>query len=112
MLNEQRNFEIYNSTVDNLFNDMHPMSYATGFAENEVFYLGQMLKQKDRAEFAVVMDKEVEGHNKGNHWKIVKRSDATTPIIKSIWSFKRKRSPSGQITKHKARICAHGGMQR
>ena len=33
-------------------------------------------------------------------------------IIKSIWPFKRKRSPTGKIIRHKARICAHGGMQR
>jgi hypothetical protein len=32
--------------------------------------------------------------------------------IKSIWSFKRKRLPSGELLKHKARLCAHGGMQQ
>ena len=29
----------------------------------------------------------------------------------SIWSFKRKRYPDGTLNKHKARLCAHGGMQ-
>jgi hypothetical protein len=32
-------------------------------------------------------------------------------VIRAIWSFKRKRAPDGQIIKHKARLCAHGGMQ-
>ena len=32
--------------------------------------------------------------------------------ILSIWSFKRKSSPSGELLKHKARLCAHGGMQK
>ena len=32
--------------------------------------------------------------------------------IKAIWSFKRKRFPDGRLNKHKARLCAHGGMQR
>ena len=32
--------------------------------------------------------------------------------FKLIWSFKRKRLPDGSITKYKARLCAHGGMQR
>jgi hypothetical protein len=32
--------------------------------------------------------------------------------IKSIWSMKRKRTPSGELLKHKARLCAHGGMQQ
>ncbi len=31
--------------------------------------------------------------------------------IKAIWSFKRKRYPDGRILKHKARLCAHCGMQ-
>jgi hypothetical protein len=29
----------------------------------------------------------------------------------SIWSFKRKQYPDGTLNKHKARLCAHGGMQ-
>ena len=29
----------------------------------------------------------------------------------AIWSFKRKRFPDGRLNKHKARLCAHGGMQ-
>ena len=36
---------------------------------------------------------------------------AGAKIILSIWSFKHKRLPDGQINKHKARICAHGGMK-
>ena len=31
--------------------------------------------------------------------------------ILSIWLFKRKRSSGGELLKHKARLCAHGGMQ-
>ena len=29
-----------------------------------------------------------------------------------IWSFKRKRDPEGNVTKHKARLCCHGGQQQ
>ena len=32
--------------------------------------------------------------------------------VMSIWAFKRKRSPSGTLQKHKARLCAHGGQQQ
>ena len=32
--------------------------------------------------------------------------------IQAIWSFKRKRYPDGTLNKHKARLCAHGGMQQ
>ena len=30
----------------------------------------------------------------------------------AIWDFKRKRFPDGRINKHKARLCAHGGMHQ
>jgi hypothetical protein len=34
-----------------------------------------------------------------------------TKTIMSIWSFKCKQYPDGTLNKHKARLCAHGGMQ-
>jgi hypothetical protein len=34
-----------------------------------------------------------------------------TKTIMSIWSFKRKLFPDGNLKKHKAQLCAHGGMQ-
>ena len=37
---------------------------------------------------------------------------AGAKTIRAIWSFKRKRYPDGRLNKHKARLCAHGGMQR
>ena len=33
-------------------------------------------------------------------------------IIQEIWTFQRKRTPDGTISKYKARLCAHGGMQQ
>ncbi len=36
---------------------------------------------------------------------------ANTKTIMSIWIFKRKRFPDGTLNKHKACLCAHGGMQ-
>ena len=32
--------------------------------------------------------------------------------ILAIWDFKQERFPDGRINKHKARICAHGGMKQ
>eukprot|EP00957_Ditylum_brightwellii_P117134 8933615-Ditylum_brightwellii.AAC.1 len=41
-----------------------------------------------------------------------KQMNGKVKTIVSIWSFKRKQFPSGQLMKHKACLCAHGGMQR
>ena len=32
--------------------------------------------------------------------------------ILAIWDFKQKRFPDGCINKHRARLCAHGGIQK
>ena len=32
--------------------------------------------------------------------------------IQAIWSHKRKHFPDGTLNKHKAQLCAHGGMQQ
>ena len=112
VLNAQINREIYTSTVDNLVNDLHPLAFATGKSENDVFHLGQMLKQHDKNDFIRAMEKEINGHREGKHFDIVRKSDTIGTIIKSTWSFKLKRDSSGSLTKHKARTCAHGGMQR
>eukprot|EP00957_Ditylum_brightwellii_P096481 7348673-Ditylum_brightwellii.AAC.1 len=41
-----------------------------------------------------------------------KRVNEKVKNIVSIWSFKTKRFPSGQLMKHKACLCVHGGMQK
>ena len=46
-------------------------------------------------------------------WKILPKSSLPTSahIIRLIWSFNRKNS-FGELTKHKASLFVHGGMQR
>jgi hypothetical protein len=60
------------------------------------------------------MGKEVNDHKTHDHWDIVHSSTipAGVKTIQAIWSFKRKRYPDGTLNKHKARFCAHGGMQQ
>jgi hypothetical protein len=57
---------------------------------------------------------EVNDHEEiQGHWTVLPCSDLhpDTKTIMSIWSFKRKRFPDGTLNKHKACLCAHGGMQ-
>ena len=70
------------------------------------------MRQDTREDFIDAMIKEIDELTNNKHWKVVKRSMiGNAKTIKSIWSFKRKRRPDGDLLKHKARICAHGGMQ-
>ena len=58
--------------------------------------------------------KEIADHEKQSYWSILTRSTLpkSAKPIKVIWPFKRKRKPDGELLKQKARLCAHGGMQR
>ena len=73
-----------------------------------------MLKHKDAADFIHTMIKEADDNCNRNHWEVVHRWEKPLGFktILAIWYFRRKRFPNGRINKHKARICAHGGMQQ
>ena len=71
------------------------------------------MKEADAELFISALQKEISDHELLDHWYIVKRSTipTTAKTIQAIWSFKRKLFPDGRLNKHKARLCAHGGMQ-
>ena len=106
--------EIVNSNFDKSLNQIHHMVLATGQTSNEVYTFKDMLKEDDRVDFIDAMEKEISAHEKRKHWESVPRSSLPTgtKTIQAIWAFKRKRFPCGLLNKHKARLCAHGGMQQ
>ena len=102
-----------NLHFDGTMNEIHHMALATAKGTNDTYTLKQMLKEPDVADFCTAMMKEVDDHESRGHWTLMDRAelDPSIKTILSIWSFKRKRYPDGRILKHKARLCAHGGMQ-
>ena len=101
-----------NSLYDGTINCFSTLAQSS-VASNETFNYKEALKQSDKIEFVKAMVHEVDDHEKRNHWTLMKRTDLPTgtKTIMAIWSFKRKRYPDGTLNKHKARLCAHGGMQ-
>ena len=81
---------------------------------NELYTFGKMLKQPDAADFIHAMIKEADDHDSRDHWDVVPRWEKPPGVkaILAIWAFKRKSFPDGRINKHKAQLCAHGGMQQ
>ena len=98
---------------DGTLNYVHPAAFLTN-SDNDTYSLSQMLKQDDKKSFIEAMMTEVQDHESREHWKLIPRSSMPkgSKTIMAIWSFKRKRFPDGRILKHKARLCAHGGMQQ
>jgi len=61
------------------------------------------------------MVKEIFDHTSRGHWRILtkaemRKSNYFYQPIMAIWSFKRKRTPFGEIMKYKARLCCHSGQ--
>ncbi len=107
-------FHEANELYDGTLNSVHLLSFVTeDLSSNEVFTFHQAMKEHDVLDFIEAMKKELKDHTEREHWEVVPRSDMPSGqrAIKSIWSFKRKRLPDGSLLKHKARLCAHGGMQ-
>lgn len=107
-------FDEANELIDGTLNEMHLFAFAAKTGSNETYTFRQVLNQPDLPDFITAMEKEIRDHEERGHWTIVERSSipATAKTIKAIWSFKRKRFPDGRLNKHKARLCAHGGMQK
>ncbi len=98
---------LYDGTI-NCFSTLAQSSTAL----NETFNYKQALQEPDYHKFVKAMVNEVGDHESRAHWTLTKRCDLPpgNKTIMSIWSFKRKQYPDGTLNKHKARLCAHGGM--
>ena len=105
-------FHEANELFDGSMNVLNCTVLAT--ESNENYTYSQMIQQDDKGDFITAMGTEVTAHEDRNHWTMVQRSTMPvgTKTIRAIWSFKRKRFPDGRLNKHKARLCAHGGMQK
>ena len=99
---------------DNTSNLIDPRLFAASIADKDTMQYGNTMKAEDCEDFKKAMVKEVTDLTKTHVWKLIKKTDMPndTKLIRLIWSFKRKHNPLGELLKHKARLCVHGGMQR
>ena len=106
-------FHTANQIFDCTLSTLHPMALMAEKEDNESYTFKQMLLQDDKVDFIKAMMKEAGDHESKGHWEVVHRSEKPPEVktILAIWAFKRKRYPDGRIWKHKARLCAHGGVE-
>ena len=63
---------------------------------------------------AITIIKEVNGHVDCGNWELIPKSAVPggVPVLPLVWAMRRKRDlVTNEITKHKARLNLHGGMQ-
>ncbi len=111
-LNAIDSYHCVNTLYNGMINCFSTLTQSS-IESNETFSYNQALKQDDFCEFIKAMMVEVSDHKSRDHWTLSKRCDMPqdTKTIMSIWSFKCKQYPDGTLNKHKACLCAHGGMQ-
>ena len=99
---------------DNSINECHFYIYNAVASTNYVYTLKEMLRLKNIKDFVIAMMKVIEDHEERDHWMLFKRADMPkgAKTILSVWAFKIMRLPEGIVTKHKARLNAHGRIQR
>jgi hypothetical protein len=99
-------------------NDLHPLAALQCFAatkktdDPDTMTLERALREPDADKFIAAMERELLDHVEREHWEVIPISQVPRfhKPIPMVWSMKRKRDPMGEITKWKARLCAHGGM--
>ena len=110
--------ELVRSNFDGTINFVHPLNLMIFFTKKnsnyDTYTYLQMLKLKDQALFIEVMRKEEEDHERRKHWLIISCKDMpkNAKTILAIWLFRQKQLPDGSMSKYKAQLCTHGGMQR
>jgi hypothetical protein len=69
-----------------------------------------MADSEHREEWLESMKKEIQELVDKGAWNEVHKTEATGKIIPLVWVFRRKRAPSGEFKKFKARICCRGDL--
>ena len=90
-----------------------PLVYAAS-SDPDILYLHEAMKAPDRAQFLKAMEREIKGHEEGNHWVLVPKQQVPkgTRVLDAVWSMRSKRRIELQeIYKWKARLNVHGGQQ-
>jgi hypothetical protein len=74
----------------------------------------QMLKTTDNEAFIAAQIPEIRGLEKMNvfDYKDIQTLPPRARLLSSIWSYRRKRRPNGDLIKHKARLCVDGSQQQ
>ena len=101
------------SNDDNTINELNPHCMAAS-ANPNILTHSQAKKAEDYDDFQQAMQHELKRMIEAKIFKEVPRSVVPTGqrVLRAVWSHRRKTTPSGEIYKHRSRVCADGSRQQ
>ena len=85
-----------------------PFLHSAKSSDPDLLTHKQAMNNPDHTEWVLAMQKEITELKGKDTWVKVPKSEAATNILPSLWLFKCKHSPDGDIQKFKARFCIQG----
>ena len=82
--------------------------------DNDTLTQSAMLRAPDRDSFIQAQEPEITGLEQQGVFTYhpIAELPARVRLLNAIWSYKRKRSPTGVLLKYKSRLCTDGSQQR
>lgn len=88
-----------------------PVACKASKSDPDILSYDEAMNSPDRAHWIKAMHAEIDSLVEETTWTEEEARLAKDKILPLTWVFKRKRSPDGEITKYKARICVRGDLQ-
>ena len=95
----------------------HPFAFAAKVQSDDFPTYNEILRmsEEERLKWIEAMDVEISDLVERNAFDLVPRSQALQAghnIVKSMWTYRRKRRPDGTISRYKARLVVRGDLQK
>jgi len=96
---------------------MHPFSLSAKMDSEDYPSFKEILRMdsEERSKWFDSMDEELGALFESGACEFVDRQEVLRmkkEIIKTTWAFRKKRKPSGEVTRYKSRLCVRGDLQK
>ena len=94
-------------------NDLHPLAFAAS-ANPNILTHAQAKRASDYDKFQIAMQDEIKNMMKKKIFEVVPRTIVPRQqrVLRAVWSHRRKTTPSGEIYRHRSRLCVDGSQQQ
>ena len=95
----------------------HPFAFAAKVQSDNFPTFSEFLRMQgeERKRWMDALDTEISDLAERNAYELVPRESVLAQgkkVVKSMWALRRKRKPSGEISRYKARLVVRGDLQK